>query len=344
MSSHKKQNYTACKKLLQIHTPQTPPFEPVSIWTTLLPARLTESFIQLLKSVPGEDISLTHARRFINESPKTPELDVNGQPIVFLRALVCSESFMPRPQVEKLLEPLIQMGREYTIKPKKRKIDASNDKFSPKPTETTSIPYPLAYNLNVELRTTVKYYPSTKEDCQEWVAKTKWPILWRGNPTFVPVIMTEPHQKQALHYIDQARRSSNPVCIIVDPSKDQILAKEGASDHLLGHEVMNAVAEIARAQREVKASNREKLDKDPNAEVQEEAYICRSYHVYMTREPCAMCSMALNHSRIERLVYWQSSGCGGCGHGIEDLSIHEREGLNWKYEVWKYVGEETGSD
>ncbi|KAF2077758.1 hypothetical protein CYY_000945 [Polysphondylium violaceum] len=63
-------------------------------------------------------------------------------------------------------------------------------------------------------------------------------------------------------------------------------------------------------------------------------YLANSYHLYLTKEPCIMCSMALVHSRIKRVVYGSSSRDGGLG---SYLKIHTMKSLNHHFEVYKNV-------
>jgi len=67
-------------------------------------------------------------------------------------------------------------------------------------------------------------------------------------------------------------------------------------------------------------------------------YLCTGYDVYLWREPCHMCSMALLHMRVRRVVYCVATKDGALGS--VDM-LHTREGINHRYEVYR-VGRGEG--
>ncbi|RUS17761.1 cytidine deaminase-like protein [Endogone sp. FLAS-F59071] len=67
------------------------------------------------------------------------------------------------------------------------------------------------------------------------------------------------------------------------------------------------------------------------------AYLCTGYDLYVSHEPCVMCSMALVHSRIARVFYARPSpSSGGLGSVYK---IHSYPSLNHHYKVFRWVGE-----
>jgi tRNA-specific adenosine deaminase 3 len=70
-------------------------------------------------------------------------------------------------------------------------------------------------------------------------------------------------------------------------------------------------------------------------------YLLTGLTVFMSHEPCLLCTMSLLHSRIANLFYVKKSpGSGGCG---SVYGVHEDGGLNHRFEVWEWNGgEEKG--
>lgn len=65
-------------------------------------------------------------------------------------------------------------------------------------------------------------------------------------------------------------------------------------------------------------------------------YLLTGLTVFMTHEPCLLCSMSLLHSRITQLYFVKrANGSGGCG---SVYSVHEDGGLNHKFEVFEWTG------
>lgn len=68
-------------------------------------------------------------------------------------------------------------------------------------------------------------------------------------------------------------------------------------------------------------------------------YLLTGQTVFMSHEPCLLCSMSLLHSRIAALFYIKKSpGSGGLG---SVYSVHEDGGLNHRFEVWEWRGDAT---
>ena len=61
-------------------------------------------------------------------------------------------------------------------------------------------------------------------------------------------------------------------------------------------------------------------------------YLMCSYDVYVKREPCLMCAMALVHSRVRR-VFFNKLSAKGALHSLTKL--HTIEELNHSFEVYR---------
>ncbi|GAA5906305.1 hypothetical protein JCM5296_000310 [Sporobolomyces johnsonii] len=68
----------------------------------------------------------------------------------------------------------------------------------------------------------------------------------------------------------------------------------------------------------------------------EPPYVLTGLAVFISHEPCLLCSMSLLHSRIKELYFVKRApGSGGCG---SLYSVHEDGGLNHRFDVWEWAG------
>lgn len=147
--------------------------------------------------------------------------------------------------------------------------------------------------------------------------------------------------------------------VVVDPSSGRVLATghdcSSAASPLL-HATMVCIDLVARGQgrgaydlrpypacsfapavigpQGVRAGSVRKLEEDGDALGDSLPYVCTGYDLYVTREPCAMCAMALVHSRVQRVFYGAPSPDGALGTRFR---IHARPDLNHRFQVFRGV-------
>uniref|UniRef100_A0A1A7YHI9 Adenosine deaminase, tRNA-specific 3 n=1 Tax=Iconisemion striatum TaxID=60296 RepID=A0A1A7YHI9_9TELE len=190
-------------------------------------------------------------------------------------------------------------------------------------------------------------------------ASQRWPTSFHEDKQVTVALKGElfsPQQKASMHmYMTAALTAAKAAkdlgmeavgAVVVDPEKEQIIAvgHDCRGNHPLHHAVMVCIDLVAQSQGggcycfdNFTACRFMSPNMDPNArdlEAGPQPYICTGYDLYVTREPCVMCSMALVHSRIGRVFYGTASADGALG---TKFKIHSQKDLNHRFEVFRGV-------
>ncbi|XP_065661737.1 probable inactive tRNA-specific adenosine deaminase-like protein 3 isoform X2 [Hydra vulgaris] len=207
--------------------------------------------------------------------------------------------------------------------------------------------------------------PLTRQQFLE--ASKYWPVQFHESKIMKSIIegthLNEAEIKQGLEFMhlvqDIFSTENRSAAVIVNPVDNSILAV--AHDHTesdpLKHAVMVAIDTIAWQQNGGAYNLKYRKNDDGfciidsnhllnnlltlNSKVYQNlksgsggsGYLCTGYDIYLTHEPCVMCSMALLHSRIRRVFFRKSNVTNG---GVQSVfKIHCEESLNHHFEVYK---------
>ena len=179
----------------------------------------------------------------------------------------------------------------------------------------------------------------------------------------------EKHMKLALKVAWKGRSLDRNCCrgaVVVEPKSNTVIAcafdlinvdltSNKQVSHPLHHAVMVAIDLVAKAQGggaydygkylTLQPSDagdlyynslfyQNSLQSTSNSCDKSSHYICTKLNIYVTVEPCVMCSMALLHSRISRVFYGVPCSGGGLGSAFK---IHAQKQFNHKFQVFKGV-------
>ncbi|XP_028250022.1 putative inactive tRNA-specific adenosine deaminase-like protein 3 [Parambassis ranga] len=187
------------------------------------------------------------------------------------------------------------------------------------------------------------------------LASRHWPTSFHEDKQVTVALRGElfsSHQKAMMHmYMMTALTAANAGkelgmeavgAVVVDPVLERIIAvgHDCRGAHPLHHAVMVCIDLVARSQGggyysfdsytacKFTPANSNMCEGDS------QPYICTGYDLYVTREPCVMCAMALVHSRIGRVFYGSASADGALG---TKFKVHAQKDLNHHFEVYKGV-------
>lgn len=181
--------------------------------------------------------------------------------------------------------------------------------------------------------------PQTREINDKW-GTLYWPMNWKGNPNHQflnSVQFNIEHERKIINELVTQTETSTPTkcsqltTIFARPNENLkpdiiCISKCDGSNNPYDHSIIKGIDQIAKLER-----SRRAVDSKVSAN-----YLCHNLVVYTTDEPCVMCCMALVHSRVGRVIYLKNAASSG---GFEsNYQLGARDGLNWKFELWKWVG------
>lgn len=152
-------------------------------------------------------------------------------------------------------------------------------------------------------------------------------------------------------------------------------AEEQGNGNVTAHAVMRAIGMVARKRRAPplhegldgeRDSEESDLDTDrplnslernvyTASAVARDGYLCLDLELYITHEPCIMCSMAILHSRFARVIFGQrmprTGGLTAASQNKNDPNIINtdqglgyglfwRQELNWRHLAWQWVADD----
>ena len=132
-----------------------------------------------------------------------------------------------------------------------------------------------------------------------------WPLVYKRPPF-------EPLPEIPDHHWDNLASVLPGECLLIAPDGRRFLGREDS--HPLGHPCMRGINAAALASG----------DTD---------YLCSGFEVYVNREPCLMCGMALLHSRVSAVYFkeWREN------FGAFKNRLHCNTRLNHRYRAFRLV-------
>lgn len=165
--------------------------------------------------------------------------------------------------------------------------------------------------------------------------------------------------------VDRSRGTSEVVAVAGDcrwRSPTGEVEPHTGPGNVMAHSVQRAIAMVAKKRLRMAGTNPQLLDRSlfcdnpltnaENADFEKDnipasGYLCVDLDIYLTHEPCVMCSMAILHSRFKRCIFGQRMPLTGGmtadavgnqanpGKGLQHGIFWRPSELNWKFLAWE---------
>jgi tRNA-specific adenosine deaminase 3 len=217
--------------------------------------------------------------------------------------------------------------------------------------------------------------PISKSQADEW-SSHYWPTVYKGANPYGPhssivsqglrgLKAPEKHILFARQVGAEAAASGIGLpfgAVMVDPDSGEVVAAAGDArlrcnekgwGNPLDHAVMIVIDMVAQRQLgngvDVRPGRKVEVwdGKYLAAEAGDEGYLCHNLQVYLSHEPCVMCSMALLHSRVGSVVFQRrmlKTGALSAEERGKQLGLFWRPELTWKFLCWQWKSGEVRED
>lgn len=189
-------------------------------------------------------------------------------------------------------------------------------------------------------------------------------------------------------HISQMELGESIGCVVVDRTRGtpEVIAvagdcrwrsPSGATEahiypgNVMAHAVHRAIAMVAKKRLRLAGADPTLLDRSlfcdiPLTDIEKQyyeqdnipanGYLCVDLDIYMTHEPCVMCSMAILHSRFRRCVFGKRMPLTGGmtadtagnpsnpGKGLQHGMFWRPSELNWKFLVWEWQSKDKETE
>jgi tRNA-specific adenosine deaminase 3 len=187
----------------------------------------------------------------------------------------------------------------------------------------------------------------TREELDAW--GKIWPLQYRpSKDVVIPLTGQElramlRHLYQAVALVNNSERDVSKTAqtqnasLFVNPETDEVVAQgidvsirnSDRPSERLRHAVMECIENASTTQ--TAKDSTPKTTRRANSD-STNIYLCTGLDVFLKREPCVMCAMALVHSRVRRVVFAE------CNRlqvgGLTCAQIHTERALNHRYEAF----------